>query len=225
MSTCILKLDNLPVWLKSLTSSSSSAVIILCGGEKNSEVEVPSIALLAASPLLRILLSDHLPPPGGNSPVYLTIPIATHEVLLVVRDILVTGTGRAVPGDRKVKEVKQIFKMLMIEASLVCHQSKMVDVGGLLDNGATVKKEEVVSVIGCKTVNGMLETIKLEILDEVCEAEIYPIQPIKSSNKELIQDFVQKSNFLKIKKLTKIWKKNLMLKLKPKNLNRMIPVK
>ena len=44
--------------------------------------------------------------------------------------------------------------------------------------------------IGGKTVDNMVETIKLEILDEVCEAVNYTCQPITSSKSELNQDFV-----------------------------------
>ena len=75
------------------------------------------IVLLAASPLLRSILSEHVPPPAC-SPLHLSIPAATQEVLLVVRDILIMGTVAGV-GPAEVMEVKQVLKMLMIEASLV----------------------------------------------------------------------------------------------------------
>ena len=103
-------------------------------------------------------------------PVYLTIPGATLDELLVVRDILVTGTA-AVPKVEKVNAVKEILKMLMIEDSLVCCQAKMIDVTGLLDKYVQVKEEIVdgncADVVFCKSVNDM--AIKMDEVDEDCE--------------------------------------------------------
>ena len=70
----------------------------------------------------------------------------------------------------------QILKMLMIEASLVSCQSKMINVGGLLD-GVIVKKETFESY--------MLETIKMEEGAEVCPVTSGLAQP---SNKVEYKD-------------------------------------
>lgn len=141
MTTCILKRDRDAVWLESLlTTSDASGVIVLLGGN-NCTIAVPTFLLLAASPLVRKMLSvtDHLPP--AYSPVYLSIPDATLGVLEVFRDILVKGTTAPVT-DEKVRDVRQTFQMLMVDVSLVCCQSNSIDVGKAFDKDIKVEDHE-----------------------------------------------------------------------------------
>ena len=173
MVTCTLRQDDPPAWMNSFPASPSSEVITLCGD--NSQVEVPTMVLLAASPLTRILLSEHLPPPSC-SPVYLTIPSATHQVLLAVRDILVTGTVAGLDVE-KVEEVRWIFKMLMVDVSLVCCQSKTVDVSCLFVEDITVKEETIDSN------DPMFENSKVEERDKVCVAKSDQSESMLSSSR------------------------------------------
>ena len=46
------------------------------------QVVVPAVVLLAASPLARNILSDHLPP--SYSPIVMSFPAVTEDVLQVV---------------------------------------------------------------------------------------------------------------------------------------------
>ena len=139
MITCTLRQDDPPVWTKSIFSTLSSGVIVLCG-EDYCQVEVPSLALLSASPLVRSILSDHLPP-LACSPAHLTLPAATQEVLEVVRDILIIGTVAGLGGGR-VENVRQILEVLMIDTSLLCCQSQSIDISGFFGREETVECEE-----------------------------------------------------------------------------------
>jgi len=162
MVTCTLRQDGPSVWMNSFLASYSNDVITLCG-DNNSQVEVSSVVMLAASPLTRIILSDHLPPPA-YSPVYLTIPSATHQVLLAVRDILFSGTVAGLDVE-KVEEVRRILKMLMIEASLVCCHSMTIDVSCMFVKDLVVKEEAIDSS------DDMFENSNVEEGDKVCVAE------------------------------------------------------
>ena len=81
-------------------------------------------------------VTDNLPP--AFSPVYLSMPAATQGVLEVVRDILVKGTTAAVT-EEQVREVRQIFQMLMVDVSLVCCQSNSIDMEHAFDNNSKVE--------------------------------------------------------------------------------------
>ena len=98
-----------------------------------------SLALLSASPLVRSILSDHLPPLAW-SPVHLTIPAAAQETLEVVRDILIIGTVAGL-GAGIVENVRQILEILMIDTSLLCCQSQSIDVSGLFGREETVDSD------------------------------------------------------------------------------------
>ena len=153
MITCTLRQDDPPVWTKAIFTTLSSGVIVLCG-ENYCQVEVSSLALLSASPMLRSILFDYLPPPAC-SPVHLTIPAATQEVLEVVRDILIIGTVAGL-GAGIVENVRQILEMLMIDALLLCCQSQSIDVSGLFGRektfGSDVERDDTDHIMFAATV-------------------------------------------------------------------------
>ena len=95
----VLKRD--AVWLESLPMSDTSGTIVLLSGD-GCQVVVPAVLLLAASPLVRNMLTDHLPP--IYSPIFLSLPAVTGDVLQVVGEILSSGTAAGVNID-KLKEV------------------------------------------------------------------------------------------------------------------------
>ena len=110
----VLKRD--PVWLQLLNPSSGpSDTLLLLGGDGH-QVAVPAPLLLAASPLVRNILTDHLPP--ACSPCCFSIPAATGDVLQLVWDIVTTGKAIGDHGER-IEEVKQVLKSLRVEASIV----------------------------------------------------------------------------------------------------------
>ena len=76
------------VWLESLPIVDHFATIILTGDDGHL-VEVTASLLLAVSPLMRSILSEHLPP--AYSQCFLSLPSATEEVLKDVRNILTGG--------------------------------------------------------------------------------------------------------------------------------------
>jgi len=139
MTTFIIRRE--AVWLHSLAMSEpSGTIILLC--EDGSHVVVPAVLLLAASPLLRVLMTDQLPP--LYSPIVLSIPGVTEDILQAVSDIL--ATGRAT-GDMaaKINEVKEVFKMLGVSESFVCFSLEKINVINVFDKnqGATLEKSEI----------------------------------------------------------------------------------
>jgi len=114
MMNYILKLD--PVWLQLPNPSPGpSASLFLLGGDGH-QVEVPAPFLLAASPLVKNILTYHLPP--AYSPCCFSIPAATGDVLHLVRDILTSGIAAGDHGTR-LEDVKQALKSLGVKASIV----------------------------------------------------------------------------------------------------------
>ena len=57
----IIKRD--PVWLACLPTPDVSAILLLLGGD-GQQVAVPVPLLLAFSPVVRSILTDHIPPNG-----------------------------------------------------------------------------------------------------------------------------------------------------------------
>ena len=106
----ILKRD--PVWLECLPTPDVSANLLLLGGD-GQQVVVPAPLLLAASPVVRSILTYHLPP--AYSPCCLSLPAVTGDVLQVFGDILATGAAAGTHED-KIEEVMQVFEMLGVEA-------------------------------------------------------------------------------------------------------------
>jgi len=164
--TLIFRRD--PIWIKSLSITDPSAIILLSGDAK--QVAVPACLLIAVSPLVRSIMSELLPP--AFSPCILSLPAATGKVLQAVVDVLGSGTAASDDVD-EIEEVKQVFGLLGVDASLVCCQLENIDVQNvfkqeILDN-STEGPEVCLSE----------ETIKVEIavkLEEVqkedtCDAE------------------------------------------------------
>jgi len=135
MTTCVLKQD--PVWLATLPVGVTSAPIILLGKDE-CQVAVPAPLLLAASPLLRRVLADLLPP--AFSPCFVSIAV-TEYVLKQVAGILSSGSV-ACEQEGEVEEVKQVLVMLGIESSLVSCD-KYEDV---LDKNIKVEDESEIEI-------------------------------------------------------------------------------
>ena len=135
----VLKRD--PIWLEShsLPLSDNSGTIILLSGD-GGQVALPAALLLAASPLVRKILTEHLPP-IYSQPV-LSFPAVTGDVLQVVGDMLAAGTAADVNLDR-MREVEEVFKMLMVEASVVCLHSEDISVEQVW--GRKVKVEDCIA--------------------------------------------------------------------------------
>ena len=85
----ILKRD--PVRLQCLPAPDASAALILLLGGDGQQVAVPAPLLLAASPLVKSILTGHLPP--AYSPCCLSLPATTVDVLQVFGDIIATGAA------------------------------------------------------------------------------------------------------------------------------------
>jgi len=165
MNRLTLKRD--PVWLDCLPTSDVSATLLLIGGD-GQQVAVPVPLLLAVSPVVRRLLTDHLPP--AYSPCCLSLPATTGDVLQVFRDILATGAAVGAPED-KIDEVRQIFNMLGVEATIVSCHLESIRVGIVLDRD--IKKERLDEENTCET---RLEiTVKIEPKEESDSFEI--VQP------------------------------------------------
>jgi len=104
--------------LQFLPTADASATLLLLGGDGR-QVAVLAPLLLAASPVVRSILNDLLPP--AYSPCCLSLPDTTGDVLQVFGDLLATG---AAAGDHedKIEEVQQVFEMLEVDAGIVkCH--------------------------------------------------------------------------------------------------------
>jgi len=128
----ILRRD--PVWLGSLSLSTSPTVLLLAGDGQ--QVAVPAPLLLAVSPLVRSILTELLPP--AYSPCRLSLPDVTQEVLHAMVDILATGTTGGKHMD-KMEDVRKVFETLCIEVSLEsCHLESIL-VGQALDR--SIKEE------------------------------------------------------------------------------------
>jgi len=123
----ILKRD--AVWLGSLPSPHAGPTLLLLGRD-GQQVAVPAPLLLAASPLVRSILTGHLPPAYG--PCFLSLPSVTEEVLHVVVDILTTGEV-VVEHEDNIEKVKVVFCMLGIDAFLVSCHVESIQVGQMLE--------------------------------------------------------------------------------------------
>jgi len=146
----ILKRDL--VWLGSLPQiTDASATVLLIGGNGH-QVAVPASLLLAASPLVRNILTDHLPP--SYSPCCFSIPAASGDVLQLVRDILTTGIVADEHGER-IEIIKHVLGMLGVEASLDVCSFGNKNAGCPLDGKVELKNYPFVSEAH--------EEIKLEV--------------------------------------------------------------
>jgi len=147
-----------PVWLDLPLGEVCGKVHLL--SECGDQVSVPTAVLLAASPLLRSLVSDiH---PTVPSPLHLSLAVST-EVLRTVGEILYKGVT-FVNDDRIWNDVNLVFKMMGLEASLAIDKIEKTDVGQYitkneLQSEAAKKWKDVVEESDSK--------IKLEVTVEL----------------------------------------------------------
>jgi len=126
-----INLQHKCAWLESLPTCNAKPNILLLSGD-GQQVPVPAPLLLAASPLVRSILTGLLPP--AYSQCIISLPSATGDMLLVFADILTKGIVAADNSDI-VGELKQIMRMLGIEASLVSPWSEEVDTTHMCEVG------------------------------------------------------------------------------------------
>ena len=129
----IIKRD--PVWLACLPTPDVSAILLLLGGD-GQHVAVPVPLLLAVSPVVRSILTDHISP--AVSQCCLSLPATTGDVLQVFGEILATEAAAGAHED-KIEEVRYVFEVLGVEAWIVSCQLESIQVGSVLDSD--IKKE------------------------------------------------------------------------------------
>ena len=108
--SCVLRKDT--DWVLTLSSTNIGGALTLLS-EDGCQVQVPAELLVAVSPLIKSMMSDLLPP--AYSPHVISIPAVTGASLLLVAEILLKGTAVV---NENMGEVKEVFKMLRIEATL-----------------------------------------------------------------------------------------------------------
>jgi len=159
MTNLLLQKD--PVWLESLLVSATSGVIGLLSGD-GYHVDVPAVLLLAASPLIRTVLSTDHCPPAYVCPV-ISLPSVAGDVLQLVGTMLATGMANV--GVEKMMEVQEAFKMLRIEAELILRFQNSS--GSSLEHDLTIRTMEVKGSQHIKSIDtvGNLVTVKSETLN------------------------------------------------------------
>ena len=174
--SCVLKRD--PDWLD-LSLSTGCGVFSLIS-EDGHQVSVPMAILLAASPLLRSLVSDlH---PTAHGPLVLSFAIS-RDVLFLLGDILTTGVATLKGGVSK-EEVQEVFKMMGVDAfldSCVISEVENSGIGGI-DVNVKIKLEILV---------------KLENVDEITTTD-YKLNENKSwmvckNIEDIVKDFMPSS--------------------------------
>jgi len=110
------------VWLDCITTPATSASIHLLGGD-GQQIAVPVTLLLAASSLVKSILTGQLLPPC--CPSIFSLPASTAGVLQVFVDILSTGAAACDEVDQ-IEEVKQVFEMLGVEADIVSYHPESI---------------------------------------------------------------------------------------------------
>jgi len=133
MMNLLLKQD--PVWLDCLTTPATSPSLHLLGGD-GQQVAVAVPVLLAASPVVKGIFTDHILP--SYCPYILSLPATTGGVLQVFVDLLTTGAA-ASAHRYQMEEVKQVFEMLGVEADIVSYHPKNIKI---LDVKAEIAAEE-----------------------------------------------------------------------------------
>jgi len=169
----ILKHD--PLWFGSLSTPDGSSTIVLLSGN-GQLVTVPAVLLLAASPLVRSILADLLPP--NYSFCFLSLPAATGDTLELVKDILTTGTVACDIGD-EIDEVRQVFWMLGVEAALVSSLVESIRVGQFLDRD--IKAEVSHDGAGICLEEGKVE-MDITVKTEDQEKNLYRVKHIREKH-------------------------------------------
>jgi len=162
------------VWRESLLTADHAATLLLLGGDGH-QVAVPAPLLLAASPLVRSILADHLPP--TYSPCFLSLPFATQDVLQDVKNILATGEADDVHENR-IEEVSKVFETLSVKAVLISCPTKSTDIGLVLDSEVEHMTDE--------------DSVRNETMWTVC---LEKVPPPSQKNKLPISTSVNSSGF------------------------------
>ena len=159
----ILKRD--PVWLECLPTPDVSATLLILGGD-GQQVAVPVPLLLAVSPVVRSILTEHLPP--AYSPCCLSLPATTGDVLQVFGNILATGAAVGAHKD-KIEEVRQVFEMLGVEALIVSCHLQSIQLGLVLDRDIKKDSSTEISGIGLDEENicQLDINVKIELKEKV----------------------------------------------------------
>ena len=100
---------------------------------------VPALLLLAASPVVRIILSDRLP--SSHSPV-VTFQGVTEDTLKVFGDIISTGIAAGIM-EKNLSKVEDVFNMLGVVGALVSSLSEEIDVSNVFDSNEKVFKNNI----------------------------------------------------------------------------------
>jgi len=178
----ILKRD--PVWLQCLPTIETSATLLLLGGDYQ-KVAVPAHLLLAASPLVRRILTDHLSP--TYSPCCISLPAATSDVLQVFGEILTTGRA-AGAHEEEIEEVQQVFEMLGVEALIVRCHLESVQSGKVLELDIKQEHSNENSDTSLDVEN--ISQFEVFVKQEVVESQLCPQIIVKKSRLNLEQSSI-----------------------------------
>lgn len=107
-----LTLKRDPVWLDSLELSDANEALATMIGDDGCHVSVPTVLLLAASPLLRSISAPSL----CLCHICISVPSASGDVLQAVKEII--QRGRVELSYELIGKVTEVFKLLAVEAVL-----------------------------------------------------------------------------------------------------------
>merc|ERR1719233_1367972 len=148
----VLKRDSSLHWFSDLTKAVSEEMLLI--SEDGSEVSIPTITLLAASPVVRSMVSDIV----KLSPLALSLTGVSRSVLVCVSQIL--GTGEVNVEKDIGEEVMMVMKMLGVRVSLSFFQIENFGAGIMKDN-----QEKEQNNMGRDEI--YLNEVKLEISDKL----------------------------------------------------------
>jgi len=148
----VLKRDSSLHWCSDLTTAVSEEMLLIA--KDGSEVSIPTITLLAASPVIRSMVSDIV----KFSPLALSLTGVSRSVLVCVSKIL--GTGEVNVNKDIREEVMMAMKMLGVRVSLNFFQIENLGAGIMEDN-----QEKEQNNMGKDKIN--LNEEKLEISDKL----------------------------------------------------------
>ena len=145
----VVKRDSDLHWCSDLNTTVSEEILLI--GDDGSEVSIPIILLLAASPVIRSMVANVV----IISPLALSITGVSRDALLCLCQILSSGEVN-VENDNG-EEVKMALKMLGVEVSLSCFQIKNFGPDNMNDDDDQDKNENIVEG------NSVKKEVKLEI--------------------------------------------------------------
>ena len=103
-------------------------------GKDGGQTRVPALLLLAASPVVRIILSDRLP---SSHSLVVTFQGVTEDTLKVFGDIISTGIAAGIM-EKNLSKVEDVFNMLGVVGALVSSLSEEIDVSNVFDSNEKV---------------------------------------------------------------------------------------